>query len=201
MCFALLADARFFELQLKFDADLAAEARAGRCGDCGGRLDSARYPRKPRGAMTKLPDDYETKFSFCCARCRHRNTPPSVRFLGRRVYLGAVVVLASAMQQGLTPMRAQRLHELLGVSRRTLDRWRAWWREAFVESDFWKAAKAFFSPPATEAAFPLSLLERFGVEEERLALLLRFLMPISTPVGYVADQRLRGPSSTRRGGI
>jgi hypothetical protein len=30
----------------------------------------------------------------------------------------------------------------LGVSRQTLERWRAWWRETFVEGGFWKAAKA-----------------------------------------------------------
>ncbi len=201
MCWALLADARFFELQLKFDADLAADARARRCGDCGGRLDSANYPRKPRGELTRLPDDYEKKFSFCCASCRHRNTPSSVRFLGRRVYLGSVVVLATAMQQGLTAVRAQRLHELLGVSRRTLDRWRAWWRDAFADSDFWKTAKAFFSPPVAEADLPLSMLERFGADEDsRLIALLRFLLPLSTPGGYVADRRNRGSSATRRGG-
>ena len=66
MCHRLLGDARFHLLQLKFDEDLAAGARAALCPKCGGRLDSANYPRKPRGA-TKLPDDYETKFSFCCA--------------------------------------------------------------------------------------------------------------------------------------
>lgn len=191
MCHRLLGDARFHLLQLKFDEDLAARARVARCAECGGRLDSANYPRKPRGG-TKLPDGYETKFSFCCSTegCRARNTPPSVRFLGRRVYLGAVIVLASAMQQGATPVRARRLRELLGVSLRTLARWRTWWRTAFAESAFWKAAKAFFSPPAGEVDFPLSLLERFGPdEEERLAALLRFVKPLSTPAGYVADQR------------
>jgi hypothetical protein len=175
-----------------FDEDLADGARAARCPECGGRLDAANYPRKPRGATTKLPDDYETKFSFCCAMegCRLRNTPPSVRFLGRRVYVGAVVVLASAMQQGATPVRASRLRELLGVSLRTLARWQAWWRTAFVESAFWKAAKAFFSPAADESGAPLSLLERFDPdEEERLAALLRFVRPLSTPNGYVADRR------------
>ena len=64
MCHRLLGDARFHLLQLKFDEDLADVARAARC-ECGGRLDAANYPRKPRGATT-LPDDYETKFSFCC---------------------------------------------------------------------------------------------------------------------------------------
>ena len=192
MCHRLLSDARFHLLQLNFDEDLAEGARVARCSECGGRLDSANYPRKPRGATTKLPGDYETKFSFCCAveGCRLRNTPPSVRFLGRRIYLGAVVVLATAMQQGATPVRAKRLRELLGVSYQTLGRWRAWWSTAFVESAFWKAAKAFFSPPADESGAPLSLLERFGPdEEERLAALLRFMKPLSTPNGYVADQR------------
>lgn len=190
MCHRFLADARLYELQLKFDEDIVAEARSARCSECGGRLDSANYPRKPRGSGAKLPDNYETKFSLCCARCRQRNTPPSVRYLGRRVYLGAVVVLAAAMQQGVTPVRARRLRELFGVSLKTLARWREWWRSTFVESDFWKAAKAFFSPALSNEGLPLALLERFGVDEEaRLVALLRFLRPISTPSGYIADQR------------
>ena len=75
LCHKLLADARFLTLLLKYDGDLAAEARAAGCDGCGGRLDSARYPRKPRGAMAKLPDEYDWRFSFCCARedCRRRN--------------------------------------------------------------------------------------------------------------------------------
>ncbi len=103
-----------------------------------------------------LPDEYDSRFSFCCDTegCRRRHTPPSLRFLGRRVYLGAVVVLATAMQQGATPARASRLCELIGVSPRTLARWREWWKRAFVESAFWKSGKAFFSPPADESGFP-----------------------------------------------
>ncbi len=176
-------------LLLKIDEDLAAAARADGCGDCGSALHSADYPRKPRGGRIELP---ERRFSFCCARdgCRRRHTPPSVRFLGRRVYLGAIVVLATAMQQGITPVRAGRLRELLGVSLKTLARWREWWRTAFVESVFWKAAKAAFSPPAEERGLPLSLLERFGPNEEtRLVALLRFIHELSTPEGYVADRR------------
>ena len=34
----------------KIDADLAAKARAAGCAFCGGRLDVADYPRRPRGA-------------------------------------------------------------------------------------------------------------------------------------------------------
>jgi hypothetical protein len=100
------------------------------------------------------------------------------------------VVLATAMQQGLAPWRIQRLREEFGVSRQTLVRWRTWWREAFVESAFWKAAKAAFSPPVAETEAPHVLLERFGGDErERLAALMRFLMPLSTPTEYVPDRR------------
>lgn len=192
MCHKLLGDSRLYEMLLKFDEDLAADAKRGGCRECGGRLDSGRYRRKPQGAMTKLPYGYDRRFSFCCAAraCRTRHTPASTRFLGRRIYLGIIVVLATAMQQGPAPWRAGRLLEELGVSRRTLERWRVWWQEAFVESAFWKAARAAFSPPVAEAGAPRSLLERFdGDERERLAALVRFVAPLSTPAEYVPDRR------------
>jgi hypothetical protein len=139
-----------------------------------------------------LPDGYDWRFSYACATrtCRKRHTPASTRFLGRRVYLGGVVVLATALQQGVTPWRASQLRELLGVSRQTLARWMTWWTEAFTESAFWKAVRAAFSPAVDEAEAPSSLLARFtGDERERLAGLLRLLAPLSTPDGYVPDRR------------
>lgn len=138
-----------------------------------------------------LPDGYEERFSYSCAvdGCRKRHTPPSTRFLGRRIYLGAVVVLATAMQQGTSRWRASRLRELLGVSLQTLARWRAWWAETFNESAFWKAGRAAFAP-VPEGMAPRSLLERFaGAAHEQLAVLLRFLAPLSTREGYVPDRR------------
>ena len=178
---------------LKFDEDLAAEAKRGRCRICGGRLDDGKYPRKPRVPRTiELPKKYDWRFSYTCARrtCRKRHTPASTRFLGRRIYLGVIVVLATAMQQGPAPWRAGRLREELGASRQTLERWRAWWREAFVECAFWKAAKAAFSPPVVETEAPRSLLERFGGDDlERVTALLRFLSLLSTPAEYIPDRR------------
>lgn len=139
-----------------------------------------------------LPDGYDVRFSYSCAvdGCRKRHTPPSTRFLGRRIYLGAVVVLATTMQQGTTPWRVGQLRELLGVSSQTLARWRAWWAQAFAESTFWKAARAAFSPPVAEAAAPHSLLVRFaGDALDQLAALLRFLMPLSMSGAHVPDRR------------
>jgi hypothetical protein len=106
------------------------------------------------------------------------------------VYLGAVVVLAPAMQQGITPVRAQRLKELFGASLPTLARWREWWRTTFAESAFWKEMRARFMPPPDTSGFPLALLERFGAEEDgRLLALLRFMEPLSTSAGYLPDRR------------
>ena len=134
MCQALLSDQRFHQLLLQFDEDLAASTRADGCPRCGGVLHSARYPRKPRGAPRELLDQYRSRLSFCCAACRRRTTPESVRYLGRRVYLAAVVVLSSAMRAGITGKRVAQLSEWFAVPRRTLERWRRWWLEAFVDT-------------------------------------------------------------------
>lgn len=139
-----------------------------------------------------LPAGYDKRFSYSCAveGCRKRHTPPSARYLGRRVYLGVVVVLATAMEQGLAPWRLSRLREELGVSRQTLERWRIWWREVFAESAFWKAARAAFWPPVAGDEAPGLLLERFrGGDDERLAAVLRFVSPLSAPADYLPDRR------------
>lgn len=190
-----MRNARLYALLLKFDEDLAAEARQKRCQRCGGRLDQDHFSRKPRVPTgVALPAGYDKRFSFSCAvdGCRKRHTPPSARYLGRRIYLGVVVVLATAMQQGLAPWRLHRLREELGVSKATLERWRAWWQEAFPGSAFWKAAKGAFAAPVAEAQLPRALLERFAgdaLELEPLAALMRFLSALSTPDQYVPDRR------------
>ena len=179
---ALLADVRFHQLLLNFDHDMADTARSQGCA-CGGVLHSARYRRKPRGLPAGLDKKvYCWRFSFCCAvdGCRHRDTPPSLRFLGRRVYLATMVVLISVMRHGATAPRVARLSQLIGVSRRTIAHWREWWRTAFAQSRFWQAAGAAFMPPVDQDRLPASLLERFaGGGAEQLLALLRFLAPIT----------------------
>jgi hypothetical protein len=192
MCHKLLQNTKLYLLLLRFDEDLAAEVHNGRCRVCSGRLDKSTYPRKPRVPDgVSLPDEYGWRFSYSCAvdGCRKRHTPPSTRYLGRRIYLGVIVVLATAMQQGLAPWRLSRLRDELGVSRQTLERWRMWWRTAFVDSPFWKAARAVFSPSVAESEAPRSLIERFaGNELEQLAALMRFLAPLSVPADYIPDR-------------
>ena len=96
----LLRTARFWSFLLAVDQDLAEETRKKAC-PCGGRLHSANYLRKPRDTPVQLPEQQCLRLSFCCDRdgCRKRVTPPSVRFLGRTVYLGAIVILIAAMRK------------------------------------------------------------------------------------------------------
>jgi len=182
----------FWLFLFAIDLDLARVSKDKAC-PCGGRLHCANYPRKPRGVSdTEAGNALRYRFSFCCAceGCRKRVTPPSVRFLGRRVYLGAVVVLVSAMRHGPSPRRVRELSELFGADRRTIERWQVFWREHFPQTPFWKAARGLL--PLTDAAKPLPgvLLEVFlrGDDLQReWGLLLRFLSPITT-TGRLANE-------------
>jgi hypothetical protein len=107
-------------------------------------------------------------------------TPPSLRFLGRKVYLAAIVVLVAIMRHGVTTSRMERLSQAVGVDRRTVERWRAWWRESFTATRFWKVARATFMPPIDHERLPASFLERFtGDDTDRLIALLRFIGPVT----------------------
>ena len=167
MCQRLLQSTAFFSLLLDIDQDLAREARTLGCRGCGGRLHRACYPRKPRGAQCPLDPAYRQRWSFCCALCRRRTTPYAVRFLGRRVYLGVVVTLACALTTGLSLRRAGILTAHLQVPLRTLQRWRRWWLEDFVQTPFWRGRRGLFMPPVEEAALPESVRSRFPAEGDR----------------------------------
>jgi len=192
----LLFDATFWAFLLGIDQELAEAARAEKCPSCGCHLHHANYPRKPRGPRN-LPEEYRYRLSFCCAGdgCRKRVTPPSVRFLGRKVYLGAVVILVSAMRQGPTPRRVRELTELFGADRRTIYRWRDFWNEHFPKTTFWKVARARLVPVFEIVEFPRSLLEVFvraGNDRDGWKKLLCFLSPITTTKGLeikVSDDR------------
>lgn len=187
----LLTDATLFDALIAIDQELATTAQAGGCRRCPGRLHHGDYPRKPRGGPADLPAAYETRTSFCCARCRKRLTPASVRFLGRRVYLGVIVLLACVLRQGPTPWRVTRLRAVLGVSAETLARWHRWWRADFVHTAFWRAVRSRFARPVDEGEVPRALLERFaGDAGVHVVAMLRFLGPLTTTsAGTLSEAR------------
>jgi hypothetical protein len=183
----LLGSSSFFTLLLRLDEDTAAQVREVGCA-CGGVLHSARYARKPRGGPEGLGPEHAMRLSFCCSveGCRRRVTPPSLRFLGRKVFFSVLVVLVPILRQGPTPQRLRRLAEVYAVSPRTLLRWRRWWREVFVESRFWQATRGRFATPVAVAALPESLLAAFSdlaQPSERVLAVLRWLSPVTSGLG------------------
>ncbi len=179
-----LAKPLIYQLLEKVDSDLAEKVQEAGCLHCEGKLHRADYERKPRGGPKEELDRRFHRQSFCCNRvgCRKRHTPPSARFLGRKVYWSVVVVLMTALQHGLKPERVRLLRVSLGqIDRRTLERWRAWWLESFVQSPFWKAARARFMPPLREQTLPLSLCQAFLFDPpDWLVELLKFISPVTT---------------------
>jgi hypothetical protein len=177
--------ARFWSFLLMIDQDFAEQTRKKAC-PCGGRLHCANYLRKPRGTVVQLPEAQCLRLSFCCDRdgCRKRVTPPSVRFLGPKVYLGAIVILISAMRQGPTPRRVRELSARCGADRRTIARWQVFWREYFPQTPFWKIARARLEPVVELVTLPYSLIDTFlrhRPPDMGWTQLLQFLSPITIP--------------------
>jgi len=166
-----------FQLLLEIDKDIATEARAGGCAQCGGKkFHCGDFPRKPRGCPQRFLAAYSRRTSLDCATCRHRTTPASVRFLPHRVYLAAVVLLMSTRRS----LRGHWLARELEVPRRTVERWRHWWRHKFVKTPLWQSLRGRLLPVPTTETLPGSLLQRLeGADPtERLVRLLRLLTPL-----------------------
>ena len=147
-----IADINFFDLLDAEDARVAAEVRSKGCPDCGGRLDRADYPRKPRGGEVGVAGEvFSRRRSLCCARegCRHRRTPPSLVFLGRRIYLAITVVIA-AWRSGPT----------MPPPRRTVGRWRTWFA-TLRATPWWTVQQGRLWPPVESAEIlPAAIVER-----------------------------------------
>lgn len=178
MCHAVLQDPAFFHFLTRIDEELAAATRGGGCRGCAGPLHVADFPRKPRGCLAAVREEYSWRLSFTCGRCDVRATSPSVRFAGRRVYLSVVLMLFSPPGSS----SGQALCDLLSIPARTLQRWRTWWRVDFPLTLFWQSVRQRFMPRVVAERLPHSLLERFDADQmaDRLAQALQFIAPLST---------------------
>lgn len=184
----------FFEGLTAVDEAIVKRVASEPCRDCGGRLYRGDYPRKPRGGVMPIEaEGFERRFSLCCGRegCRRRTTPPSVRFLGRRVYIGAVVVMASAVM--LATMVVNAVVAKTGIPARTTRRWLRWWRGPFTTSAPFVDLSARLVPSPDRLQLPVSVLERLrGEPAERVAKLLTWLTPITTASCPDGSRLVRG---------
>jgi hypothetical protein len=182
----------FFRALTAIDTAITAGVASAGCPFCGGRLHRGDYERKPRGGLVAVAAEaFRRRFSLCCGRegCRRRSTPPSVRFLGRRVYVGAVVVIASVFALALAAADAVRL---TGVPSRTTRRWVQWWRGPFMATPVFVefAARVI---ALDRARLPLSILEATdGAIASRIEKLLGWLAPLTTTSVAVGSSFSRG---------
>lgn len=188
----LLGNAALFRLLLVLDLEVAAEARAKGCLHCSARLHRAAYRRKPRGGPADFSPELAVRESFCCYRCRRRQTPAALRFCGRKVFFSVWVLLLLVVRDGAKPERLGELAAHHGVSVRTLYRWRRWWRETVPRSGWWRRVAGLLAQPLEPTQMPGSLLASFsGIAEAtaRVAATLRCLIDPGWPRrgGAIAD--------------
>lgn len=137
----LIGHARFPSFLATIDADIARSYRELRCPKCGGVLDRSDFFRGIGFGITEESGkNARRRNSFCCRvdGCRHRVTPPSLRFTHGKWFLSVMIVFMTAMQHGITPERRAELQKQLGISRQTIARWRVWWRDTFANSAMWR---------------------------------------------------------------
>ncbi len=174
----LLSDEKFSAILFEVDEGLSGGERERGCSRCSGPLHRADYPRKARGLADAVMARFERRFSFCCGRCRKRQTPPSVRFLGRRVYVAVAVLVGALIALAVALTEAARA---TGARLRTVARWLRFFQAELPASRFWCAAQGAFSPPPAALGMPASLVERFAFDAPCAQLLgvLKFVTPIT----------------------
>jgi hypothetical protein len=183
----------FFTLLEQFDEGMARRVAAGGCPRCKGPLHRSDFDRKPRGGLIASSGEaFVRRFSLCCGRegCRKRATPPSVRFLGRRVYLGAAVIVASIVALALRG--AGEIRRRTGVPARTTQRWLGWWQGPFLDTEVFVTICARLIGVEV-GRVPASIVDRLaGTPTEQVRGMLAWLLPLTT--GSVPDSArfLRG---------
>ena len=109
--------------------------------------------REPRGLPRGLQDLFPSASTRAAAQRRRRCVPPSVRFLGRRVYAAAIVVLPTMFTLRCGAARR-------GGAGQTLDRWSAWWMQTLPATTWWRQMRGRFDPPVDATRLPASVLQR-----------------------------------------
>jgi len=176
-----LTDTIFFQYLYNCDLKIAEECRKKGCSCNKGTLHKANYPRKPRGVPEKVASYFSMRFSFCCNQegCRKRVTPPSLRFMGRKIYVSLIILLVFTLEKTLS----KQIDQLLSITGillpdETLRRWRHWWGK-LPNTRVWN--QYGLGTRIDHGQLPVSLLEHFtGSVKKKIINLLLFLSPLTT---------------------
>ena len=133
----------FFSLLFKIDKDLSEQLKNTLSLCCGMRLHAGHYLRKVRG-IDDIEDGHNIKFSFNCAKCRHRINPPSLRFFYSTIFASSFFILISALMNN-NDFDLKLAAKKFDVDIKTLRRWKKWWIEIFPTTDLFKKLQGHFS--------------------------------------------------------
>jgi hypothetical protein len=183
---ALLTSTTFFYELFKHDEKIAAQVQQNGC-QCGGVLHVANYPRVAKGMPELIGSNYRLRLSFCCNQqgCRKRVTPPTLRFLGRKVYISIIIILTFMLPAKTTTQRIDQLQACIGliVSDETTRRWQQWWF-CLPDNLLWK--KQGLGSTIDRKNLPDSLLTCFaGKISDQLFSTLKFLSPLTTTFTFI----------------
>jgi len=177
----LLTDARFHNSLFDLDRLIAKQVQQAQCQLCHGNLHQSHFLRKPRGVPEGTDPDYSIRFSYCCGTegCRKRFTPPSMRFLSRKVYSSVVIILIFLLKPETNDSRIEKINVLLGttLSIETLRRWRHFWTKNVPQTHTWK--RLAFSHTHAQS-LPVSLLALFQKPlNQQLKMGLKLILPLT----------------------
>ena len=147
------SDPRLWDPLCLVDEREASRVRRAGGRHCGGALHSARYARRPRGVprggcLRGTGSGHAAQFLL-----RGVSASDEARLgahSGRRVNVGLLALLLPVLLGHGSPMAVSAACRRLGLSRRTLRRWRRWWQETFADSAFWRAQRGL---PRRQAAY------------------------------------------------
>ncbi len=167
----LINKSLFFHLY-EYDKQIAKQCRKNPCPYCGETLHFANYFRKPRGEPNGVPENYFVRFSLCCGAegCRRRVTPPSCRFLGRKIYWFPVIVCVVFDMQNPNKesIGLEKLPIVFRPSRNTLGRWLDFFRHIFPSSGQWVSIRGQVPASVKNDELPIGLLNYFSKVKSNL---------------------------------
>ena len=165
----LSQNAKLYSLLLLIERDLVAQTIQAGCPHCGGPLHHSDYIRKPRGGPDDLPEELMVRNSLCCGRegCRKRTLPPSVLFMGRRVYWANVILVVVTLRQDKPQEYSKAaLMDKFGMCRKTINKWIEWFRDIFPHTGQWQRIRGLVSVSVSDDELPSSLMHYFhGIEK------------------------------------
>jgi hypothetical protein len=102
--------------------------------------------------------------------------------MGRKVYLGVLITLICALEQGLTPRRRARLVDELDLWPQTFARWQRWWRAQVPATKHWQSLRARLMPMPDIGTLPDALLSQLSGDDlsSRIIRFAQLMMPLST---------------------